>query len=328
MIREYCSSKAKWNRELWNNMYNPIKPSKNPVLSLIQKTWDSPYLNVTMNAYAVFKRKFSAYEVDHTDGIGTKGYYHWQRKTFKNAVMDALAMNLNDLAMVGATPYKLQNHIVLPEDDTKAIIAIVKSLVSQCEERNIVITGGETSIQDTSIGMDLSITVSGFVKKILHNRFQEGDVLIGLASNGLHSNGITKVRELFGEEFKNDFVIPTKIYSDLILPLFKEFELHGRMHITGGAYTKLKDLLDGLDVVIESNELMPQNIFYEIYKKGVQDKEMYTTFNCGVGFVLSVPKQQVQKLIAKTGGKIIGYVTTGTGKIKIHSSFSDKRVIL
>src|SRR3989344_1530658 len=191
-------------------MYDPTKPSKNLVLNLIKKTWNSPYLTLTPATYAIFKRKFNYLEVDHTDGIGTKGYYHWKKKTFKNAVFDAFAMNLNDLAIVGATPYKLQNHIVLPKDDNMAVLEIVRALSRECIKRKIVMTGGETSIQDTSLGLDISITVSGFIKKKKPNRFKAGDILIGLASSGLHSNGLTKVRKLFKEEIRREFIRPTK----------------------------------------------------------------------------------------------------------------------
>src|SRR3989344_797192 len=124
-------------------MYNPTKPYKYKILKLIESTWDTPYVKVEKGLYPVIKKKFSALEISHTDGIGTKGSYHWKKRTFKNAVLDALAMNLNDLAMVGAIPYAIQNHIVLPKDDHEAILAIVKRLLAECRQRNIAMTGGE-----------------------------------------------------------------------------------------------------------------------------------------------------------------------------------------
>jgi len=310
-------------------MYNPIKPSKTKILNLIKKTWKSPYLEIIPSSYVIFKRKFNYSEVDHTDGIGTKGLYHWKKKTLKNAVIDALAMNLNDLAMVGATPYKLQNHIVLPKDDTESIVEIIDALVKECLKRKIAITGGETSIQDTSDGIDISITVSGFIKKNKVNQFQIGDVLIGLPSSGIHSNGITKIRELYKNQIKDEFVVPTKIYSDLLLPIFDKFDLHGRMHITGGAFTKLKDLLNEADAIItNTHKLKPQLIFYEIYKKGVKDEVMYKTFNCGIGFVLSVNKKDVKDVLKVTNGDVIGEIVKGSGKVIINSMFSEKMIEL
>jgi phosphoribosylformylglycinamidine cyclo-ligase len=310
-------------------MYNPIKPSKAQILHLIQKTWKSPYLTITPSTYAIFKRKFDYEEVDHTDGIGTKGYYHWKSKTLRNAVIDALAMNLNDLAMVGAVPFKLQNHIVLPEDNTETIVEIVRCLVRECQKRNIAITGGETSIQNTSDGLDIGITVSGFIENKKINKFRVGDLLIGLSSSGLHSNGITKVREIFKKEIRKEFTVPTKIYSDVLLPLFKKYDLHGRMHITGGAFTKLKDLLVDMDAIItNTHRLKPQPIFYELYKRGVDDQNIYRTFNCGIGFIISVSPKDAKAVLTETKGQIIGKIVKGSGKVLIDSMFTGKRIEL
>jgi len=104
-------------------MYDPTKPYKKQIFELIEKTWDNPYVTIKKGIYPILKKKFNWPEVDHSDGIGTKGLYHWQKRTFKNAVLDGLAMNLNDLALMRAIPYKLQNHIIIPEDDNEAILA-------------------------------------------------------------------------------------------------------------------------------------------------------------------------------------------------------------
>src|SRR3990167_10458658 len=85
-------------------MYDPIKPYKKQILDAIKKTWKTPFVTVKSGVYPVITKKFDFPEVDHTDGIGTKGYYHWKAGTLKNAVIDALAMNLNDLAMARAVP--------------------------------------------------------------------------------------------------------------------------------------------------------------------------------------------------------------------------------
>ncbi len=307
-------------------MYNPTKPYKNKILSLIDSTWDSPYVKVKRGLYPVFKKKFSFLEVQHTDGIGTKGVYHWQKKTFRNAVLDALAMNLNDLAMVGATPYALQNHIVLPKDDHRAILTIINTLAKECRQRKIAMTGGETSIHSNMSGMDISITVSGFIKKFRKNKCQVGDTIIGIKSNGLHSNGITRVREIFINQYKKEFIAPTRIYLEEILSVLAKCKINAMMHITGGAFTKLKDTLDKADIIIhQSKKLYPQDIFWEIYKNGVSDKNMYLTFNCGVGFILSVPKSEVKKVLSEIkNAAIIGEVVKGTGQVHIRSAFSKK----
>lgn len=307
-------------------MYNPTKPYKYKILSLIESTWNSPYVKVKKGLYPIFERKMSFPEVQHTDGIGTKGFYHWRNKTFRNAVLDVLAMNLNDLAMIGATPYALQNHIMLPKDDHKAILTIVNELVKECRKNKIVMTGGETSIHSDMPGMDISITVSGFVKNFPKNQCQVGDVLIGIKSNGLHSNGITKVREIFGQRNRKEFTAPTKIYLNEILSVLGKYKINGMMHITGGAFTKLKDILDKADTVInQPRKLKPQSIFQELHKKGVSDEKMYSTFNCGVGFVLSVPKIETEKILSKiSNSAVLGKVVRGAGKVNIRSAFSEK----
>ena len=102
------------------------------------------------------------------------------------------------------------------------------------------------------------------------------------------------------------------------------------MHITGGAFTKLKDLLNGADALIHHPPtLKPQKIFYELSRRGVSGRDMYTTFNCGIGFVLSVSKSEAATIVKKTkGAAIIGKVVKGTGKVQIISMFSGKVVSL
>ena len=127
--------------------------------------------------------------------------------------------------------------------------------------------------------------------------------------------------------YKPEFVEPTSIYSDTILTLDEQFDIHGMMHITGGAYTKLRDLLGCADVKINRNhKLQPQPIFRYLYKQGIPDEEMYKTFNCGVGFILSVSPQDADKIVSGLDADIIGEVTSGSGKIKIESMFSDKEI--
>ncbi|MFH1073114.1 MAG: AIR synthase-related protein [Nanoarchaeota archaeon] len=311
-------------------MYDPAKPYKKQILEIIQRTWDTPYVSVSAGTYPLIRHKLSRdeFDIDHTDGIGTKGFYHWQQRSFSNAAIDALAMNLNDLAIMRATPYKLSNHIMIPQDDREAIIRIVETLADECVKRKIAMTGGETSMHDNIRGMDISITLSGFIQKPIGNLFKAGDALIGMASNGLHSNGFTKVREKFGDEFRPEFIEPTRIYLEEILELNKEYDIHGMMHITGGAYTKLKDLLPGLDAAItRHHSLEPQEVFDEIFSRGVSDEDMYRTFNCGIGFILGMDKSDANKLISENPGyEAIGEVVEGTGRVRITSMFSGKQI--
>lgn len=311
-------------------MYNPTKPYKHQIIKLIQSTWNTPYVKVEKGLYPIITKKFSYPEVQHTDGIGTKGVYHWNRRTFRNAVLDALAMNLNDLAMVGAVPYAIQNHIVLPKDDHRAILEIVKTLASECRKRKIAVTGGETSIHSDVEGMDISITVSGLLRARRTNQCKSGDALVGFASSGIHSNGITKAREIFGKKHLPEFTTPTAIYLNDILSLLEKFRVNGMMHITGGAFTKLKDILGKHNAIIDhTKKLQPQKIFRNMYARGLSNKTLYSTFNCGIGFILSVPKQEIYKILScLSNAEFIGEVTNGRGEIRIKSAFNRKIIEL
>jgi phosphoribosylformylglycinamidine cyclo-ligase len=299
------------------------------MMAVLKTTWKTSYVSVRDGMYPIITKKFLLPEILHTDGIGSKGIYHWRARTFRAAALDALAMNLNDLAMVGAVPYALQNNLMLPKDDHHAIIEVLKTLARECKKRSIVMTGGETPIHEDMEGLDVSITIAGFIPKIRNNAARPGDVLVGLRSSGLHSNGFTKVRRVLGDRFIKECTTPTKIYIDDILPLLKHHDIHAMMHITGGGFAKLRGIL-GRDLdahVDQPKKLSPQHIFHELFTRGVSSKEMYSTFNCGVGFVIAVPKRGSDKVVkVLPGGALLGEVVNGTGHIRISSAFDGREV--
>lgn len=314
--------------------YDTTKPYKPQIKDLIRKTWDScPYIKVldADTEYPVFQlehRDFP-YMIDHSDGVGTKGMLHWYNRTFKAAVMDALAMNINDLATVRAIPFKLQNHLILPEDDHPVILETIEALCKQCINRRIAVTGGETSIQDNVQGMDLSITMSGLIKEYKPNKCVPGDTLIGLPSAGLHANGYTMVRSLLSKEkwtsdqWKAQLTQPTRIYD-----LKKVWDnVNGIIHIAGGGFTRLKQYLVGCEAEVRLMFSIP-NIFHEIHRYGVSVADMYKTYNCGVGMVLSVAKEHVFDVLTKTSGLVIGTVKEADGehkKVTIHPWIGENR---
>jgi phosphoribosylformylglycinamidine cyclo-ligase len=307
-------------------MYSTDKPYKKEVLDIIRATWSTPYVEVLEGGtYPVIHRKVNFPEIDHTDGIGTKGLYHWRMRTFHKAICDALAMNLNDLAMAQAIPYKMQCHLTLPDECGEVVVEIMRMLAHECKIRNIAITGGETSIQNTSQCMDISLTVSGFLRNDFSNRPRAGDIIVGISSNGLHSNGFTKVREVFGEDIiRPEFVRATRLYDEAVWQVASCFNIHGMVHITGGAYLKLKEVLRDVDARLfgfPTDHRYP--IFREIYRKGISDEEMYKTFNCGIGFMFSLSSssaRSVAQIIPEA--IIIGAVQTGSGNVLIRSQFS------
>lgn len=322
-------------------MYNPTKPYKEQVVKLVKRTWDTNYVNVAN--WRVTKYFNPNTEYHHTDGIGTKGIYHLQKRSFKNAVIDALAMNLNDLAIEGAVPYGLVDHLLMTEEDVKAIYEIMENLSKECKKRNIAITGGETAIHNNMEGLEISITMLGYLNnppKI--NKFRAGDMLVGLESSGLHSNGFTRIRELYGNGFCPEFIVPTYIYLDLILDICSEFKIYGMAHITGGAFTKIKGFLsrNANAKIFRNHKLNPQNIFSDIYSKILFEKdphkaseEMYKTFNCGIGFIFGIREKDVEKCLnyikEKSNFKadVVGEVVSGLGNVIIESNFSNNTII-
>lgn len=295
-------------------MYNPTKPYASKILELISDC----------------KGDIPA----STDGIGTKGIYHWKQRTFRNAVLDAMAMNLNDLAVMRARATGLHNHIILPEEDEEAILEIIRNIAEECKNRNIKILSGETAIHDTLNELEISVSIIGeYCNERRDNKFIRGDSLVGIASSGLHSNGFTLVRKIFEDEFRREFVEPTLIYSGAVLDLNEGHNINGMCHITGGAFTKIKQYLNGSDAIIYNNHsLRPQQVFRDIAAK-IQDEKMYKTFNCGVGFVLSVSPESAENVVSQLRddgleADVIGEVIEGNGNVKIDSMFNQREVVL
>jgi len=347
---------------------DPTKPFNEQTLQLIQDTHpiDGPItLEKVGRRFSIKKdpeywKNFE--EQRASDGIGTKGKLHWQMRTFSYGTQDAAAMVFDDLIEGGFTPYEMQNHIIVQEEDREAIYSIVKSLRDIClkyrwkvDENNynpVIISGGETAISNTIEGMEIGICATGKVKKgkkIFPNP-REGDVLIGLKSSGLHSNGFKFVRKLIFDDLKleleseldhgatvgEELTKPTTIYLPAIKNLLDESReyVDGLVHITGGAFTKLKELTRGLfNIIIEKNhQLQPQPIFKFIYERGkVSDEEMYMRFNDGIGYGILVDRYIINDALdileKHHEADIIGYVKKGEGQVKIKSQFSDKTII-
>lgn len=312
-------------------MYDTTKPYLDQIESIIKTTWDTPYVHVDETGI-YRKRNLFTPEFHHTDGIGRKGEEHWRHRTFQAAVQDALAMNLNDFCLARAYPTTLCNHLFLPQDDHQAIEKIISYLAAECRMRHIAMTAGETAIHNNMNGMELSITMSGFKRSSRPNKFCEGDMLIGIASSGLHSNGFTKVYELLGDTLPSVLIAPTLIYFDIIGRIDREYNIHGMAHITGGAFTKLKRFLGHHDACIGRNHhLDPHPIFWELLKKGVSEKDMYTIFNCGIGFIFGVSPECVDGCLSMLQptfkAAVVGNIISGIGKVHIQSKFSHKKFL-
>lgn len=234
----------------------------------------------------------------HTDGVGTKVLVADELEKYDTVGIDAIAMNVNDIICIGAKPLAGVDYLAVAEEDEYLISEVMKGLVAGAKESGISIVGGETAIMKDVIKgknrpFDLAFTALGVVEKyITGSETKEGDVLVGLGSSGLHSNGYTLARKVLDfEKWGKEMLTPTKIYVDCVMEMVRGCSVHGLAHITGGAFSKLTRLNKELGFSID-NPVKPAPIFEEIWKAVESEEHMYRTFNMGTGMVVVVPKEE------------------------------------
>lgn len=255
-------------------------------------------------------------EMDATDGTGTKSSVHFNALTFRNSGPDGFDMVADDLIEKGYVIYKAQDHLITESDQGKGAVAIreaIDGLVEVCKAHKVIITGGETAVLNTVQGFELSVTGTGVRLYDPPGGMQAGDILIGLGSNGLHCNGYTFVRKLYFDRLHYDLdtpmgfdnrvlgdelTRPTTLYLEELRELLRvgKDKVHGLVHITGGGLTKVAELDPSgeLDITLNGMKMRPQLIFVDMFdkSKGTENpltpKDMFTDFNCGVGYVVAV----------------------------------------
>jgi phosphoribosylaminoimidazole synthetase len=276
------------------------------------------------------------------DGVGTKLKYAFALQKFDTVGIDCVAMNVDDVVCQGAKPLFFLDYIACGKREPEIIAEIVKGAADGCRQAGAALIGGETAEMPGFYKegeYDLAGFAVGIVDKdeaIIGNNIRAGDVLIGLPSSGLHSNGYSLVRKLFDPEDKklmNSYsdelgmkigealLAPTKIYAKTALSLIAKFKIHGVSHITGGAYYKnIPRLLpEGLGIELDLNSYEVPPIFKMIVQRaGLPKEEAYKTFNMGVGMVFMIDKGDADKFMREAvalGEKpsIIGSVTGRAG---------------
>ncbi len=256
----------------------------------------------------------------HTDGVGTKVIIANMMKKYDTIGIDCIAMNVNDIICIGATPISFVDYIAANKNNQKIFKQIVSGLVKGAKKSAMPIVGGETAIMPDLIsgkgfGFDLAGMVVGILSKkemVLGNKIKPNDVIIGIKSSGLHSNGYSLARKVLLSKYSvkdnikgignlgNALLRPTEIYVKPVLEALKKCKINGLAHITGGSFTKLlrlKNIGYHLDSMPKTPPLMQL-----IEDTGVKSEEMYKTFNMGVGFCIISPENQVrgiQKIITK-----------------------------
>lgn len=265
----------------------------------------------------------------HCDGVGSKILVAQALNRHCTIGIDAVAMNANDLVCVGSRPIVGVDYIAISRTDEKLIDEIMKGLVAGCKEAKIALVGGETAIlpdmikSDGKYGTadyDLAMSVVGINEGeiITGEKIKEGDILIGLESSGLHSNGFTLARKLLPiNEWGEQMLEPTKIYVDAIMDMLPQANVHGIAHITGGAFSKLSRIGNYSNCGFALDNMpKPQGIFAQIGKKMGDEREAYRTFNMGIGMVVVVAKEEEQKIVSiakkhKIGASVIGKAVKG-----------------
>ena len=256
----------------------------------------------------------------HIDNVGTKVLIAQMMRKYDTIGIDCVAACANDLICTGADPISLLDYLAMKKPDRSIVQAIAIGLATGAKEAGLAIVGGETAIVPDLLGedggLDLVGMAAGICRKeqlILGDRIEEDDTVIGVASSGIHSNGLTLARKVllkkyavdqrltgFERSLGEELLEPTRIYVRPTKDLVRRVEVHGLAHITGGSFSKLERLLGDTKLGVEVDELPPPpKIFEVIQREGhVSDSEMYKTFNMGVGFVVICSENQADRAIS------------------------------
>jgi phosphoribosylformylglycinamidine cyclo-ligase len=270
-----------------------------------------PQIGFFSGFYEIDKNR---YLVATTDGVGTKLKIAQLVNKHDTVGIDLVAMNVNDIITCGAKPLFFLDYIACGKVELNVLKQIMKGIIKGCKIAECKILGGETAempgMYDVS-EYDLAGFACGVVKKqnlIVGENIKPGDKIIGLFSSGLHSNGYSLVRKVFSQEeqikYSKEFLKPTKIYVKEILELLKNFkpneDVKGIVNITGGGFYDniVRILPKNTKAIIKKNSWKPYKIFDLIQKKGnISDKEMYRTFNMGIGMTIVVDGRVSDKII-------------------------------
>lgn len=270
--------------------------------------------------------------VASTDGVGTKLMIAQDTGRHHNVGRDLVAMCVNDIAVSGAEPLFFLDYLATGELNLEATRSVALGIVEACAEAGCALLGGETAEMPgfyPTGRYDLAGFAVGIVerdRRITGERIQPGDQVVGLPSNGLHSNGYSLVRRILKENpiltMENDpcglgcslveeLLRPTRIYSKVLLDLHQRFDLRGAAHITGGGLIENipRTLPHGVSVELRRSSWEPPPIFGLLKTLGdLTDEDYQRTFNLGIGMVLIVTTSEAAEVARAANGWIIGKV--------------------
>ena len=256
--------------------------------------------------------------ISGTDGVGTKLMLAIQYDKHDTIGQDCVAMCVNDIVAAGAEPLYFLDYIATGKNEPAKLEQVVKGVADGCVEAGAGLIGGETAEMPGMYGED-DYDLAGFAVGVAEksqiidgSKVKAGDVLLGLASSGIHSNGYSLVRRVFadfdgdavlpdleGRALKDVLLEPTRIYVKALLPLIKENLVNGIAHITGGGFVENvpRMFADHLAAEIEEDKIPVLPIFKALEKYGdIKHEEMFEIFNMGLGMILAVSPENVDKV--------------------------------
>jgi len=264
--------------------------------------------------------------VSGTDGVGTKLKLAFEWDIHHTVGIDLVAMSVNDILVQGAEPLFFLDYFACGKLDVARATDVIKGIAEGCEQSGCALIGGETAEMP---GMypegeyDLAGFAVGVVEKskVINGRsIRPGDVVLGLASNGAHSNGYSLIRKIIGrsnpdldaefdggQTLRQAIIAPTRLYVKPILAALEKFEIKGMAHITGGGLTENipRVLPENCVAQIDAQSWPLPKLFQWLQQAGnVERQEMYRTFNCGIGMAVIVPAEQAdaaQAFLAEQG---------------------------
>ena len=284
--------------------------------------------------------------VSGTDGVGTKLKIAFTLDKHDTVGIDCVAMCVNDIACAGGEPLFFLDYIACGKNDPEKIAEIVKGVADGCEISGAALIGGETAEMPGFYPED-EYDLAGFAVGIVDekdmitgNEIEEGDVLLGITSSGVHSNGFSLVRKIIdesdlsydtysdelGKTIGEELLTPTRIYVPILKYIrSKGIRIHGASHITGGGfYENIPRMMpDGLTAFVSSVSYPVPPIFKLLQKQGnVEKQHMYNTFNMGIGMVLALSNEdagEARALMTEKGVEsyFIGTVTSGEEKLDL-----------
>ena len=273
-----------------------------------------------------------------TDGVGTKLALAFKKKIYNTVGQDCFAMCANDILCQGAKPLFFLDYLACGKLEAEVSSQLVIGMAEACKAADCSLVGGETA-EMPGFYKDGDYDMAGFCVGVVEKEdiingstVSEGDVVLGLSSNGVHSNGFSLVRKLVqdidetfeGEPVYKELLKPTRVYVPTVLAALNKFkgDIHGMAHITGGGLPENlpRTIPEGLCAEVNKSAVPVLPIFRFLEKKGVPEQDMWGTFNMGIGFCLVVKKEKEKEIsayLAEQGEKVhlLGKIVKAKEKI-------------